>query len=928
MKTLVISLILLLSSIFSALAQEIPADPAVKTGKLENGMTYYIRRNAQPKERADFYLACNVGAVLEEDHQNGLAHFIEHMAFNGSRNFNGNGVVDYLEKNGVKFGEQLNAVTSMDRTVYRITHVPVANQEVVDTCLLILHDWAAHLSLDTAEIEKERGVIREEMRMFTDAGLRMQATINGQVMPGSRYAQRNIIGTEEVIMHFKPESLRDFYRQWYRPDLQAIIVVGDIQPEEMENKIKTLFSVLPAPTRPAERTRYAIGKNQTPIVAIATDKEAPYAMLTIDYKHDPLSPEEKATMDGVVADYLNYTASFMAYNRLQELSNQPVPPFLDGIMRNNLFMNTATAETWQGIIVVNDNQYEQGMKTLAREMERIYRFGFTAAEYEQAKMSMLSALENAFNEQPNSYYAEACIEHFLMGESIRDSRTEYEIVKSISTQLPLEMLNGYIRSLMEENSVIITLTAPEKTGETIPTKEDLFAWYTDAKNEELTAWQVNTSDKPLLTELPAEGTIISETRDEQLGTEILTLNNGIKVILKPTGYKKDEIRMAATSPGGTSHFPETDPVNMALYNEIANIGGLGEFSNRELTSLLSGKNVEVNPVISTTTQGLEGISGNRDFETMLQLIYLHFTAPRVDNDAFQSAIARKQAMLNGQKDDVPVVITDSLKKTVYENQARHHALTANDLDQADYNTIMEWRKERYSNAGDFTFVFTGSLDMEACKKLIARYLGALPVTEKKETHRDITDGYRTGHIRNAFSKKMENPQAITVQIYSAILEHNLSNRIKTDMLAQILNIRLKEKIREEKGEVYSISADAKFEEYPTGLLQFQINYFAEPGKEDVINNTISEQIKQIVENNPQNTDIRKAKEYLRKKQMDKEQQNEYWIKTLTDYYTNGYNAHTNYAETLNRISADDIRQTAKMVFESGNLIEVMLIGEK
>ena len=926
MKTLVCILAFILGSMLGVFAQQIPVDPEVRTGKLENGMTYYIRHNTQPKARADFYLVCNVGGVLEEDHENGLTHFVEHMAFNGSKHFKGNGVIDYLRRIGVKFGENLNATTYLDKTVYHITDVPVVEKEVIDTCLLILHDWAGYLSMEDEEIDKERRVIREEMRMQLDYSDRLKNALLQQLMPNNQYAKRNVIGTEDIIMNFDPNVIRKFYQKWYRPDLQAVIIVGDIDPEMMEKKIKALFSSLPAPANPAERLYYSVEDNESILVGIATDKEAPYAMINIDYKHAPLSQQERGTIDGMATDYINTIASYMSYNRLQELTEQPVPPFLDGIIHNDKFMHTATSETWQGSIYVRENEFELGMKTLAREMERINRFGFTPSEYETAKLFYFSLMENAFNEQNNKHYAQEYVEHFLEGGYIPGIKIEYEITKEIAAQISLEMINEYIKELMGEKNIVISLMGPQKDDINIPTRDQLLTWFTEVKGEELTPYQEKVSNKQLLVKLPSEGKIVNETTEGVFGTTILTLNNGIKVVIKPTSLKEDQILMTATSPGGTSHFPETDPVNMALYNEVANLGGVGEFSNRELTTMLAGKNVSVTPVIGTTTEGLKGSSSKRDFETMLQLIYLHFTAPRQDDDAFQSYINRTRSMLEGER-DIIAIVRDSLRKTAYANKERHHVLTANDLNSADYSTIMEWRKERYSDASDFTFVFTGNIEAGEVKDLIARYLGALPATGRKETHIEITDGYRTVHIQNIFNRKMENPQAMIIQIYPALLDMTLANEMKVDMLAQILDIILNKKIREERSDVYSIFAGAHPEEYPNGLIQFQINYFTEPGKEGPINEVIKQIIRQISDKGPQHADLLKAREFMFMKQQNKEQQNEYWIETITEFHAKNYNRYTNYMNVLNSITADDIAQTASTVLQSGNLIEVMMIGE-
>ena len=912
-------------------AQELPIDPKVRYGVLDNGLTYYIRHNEQPKERADFYIAQKVGSMQEEDNQAGLAHFLEHMAFNGSKNFPENEVIKYLETIGVKFGENLNAYTSFDETVYNISNVPVIREGIIDSCLLILHDWSGGLLLEEKDIEKERGVIREEMRSRNQAYLRQIEKILPMVMPDNKYAKRMPIGTEEVIENFKPEELRAYYHKWYRPDLQGIIIVGDVDVDQIESKIKATFADIPAPVNPAERIYYNVDSNVDPLVGIATDKEATFDIISVDFKHKPLPQELKGTIAGLVANYFNAIAANISGERFRDLIEQANPPFVQAGSGNGDFFVCVTEEAWGGYAIIKDNDVETALKALTREMERVNRHGFTAGEYERAKSNHLTYLENAFNERDkvlNDRYSREYARHFTRGGYIPGIEMEYNIANAVASQIPLEAINQYVQELMSDSNIVITLMLPEKEGVVVPTNEQLLAWFNEVRNEEIQAFEDKVSNEPLMTELPKGGKIVKETKDDAFGTVNYTLSNGVKVVVKQTTFKDDDIMLSATSPGGSSLFPEDDVVNIKLYNEICDLGGVGNFSKTDLPKILAGKKASVAPTIELISEGFAGSSSIKDFETMLQLVYLHFTAPRMDEDAFQSFISRRKSLLESSEANPQIALADTLQKEIYVNLARNSRMRASDLDKVNYQTIMNWRKDRYKDASDFTFIFVGSIDPEATKDLIAQYLGALPSTNRKEAFKPINLDFHKGINKNHFDKTMENPKATVLDLYWGNTIFDLKSIVKMDMLRQILDILYQEKVREDEGGTYGVSAYGGIDEYPKGRAYLQIYFETDPAKKDYLNEIIHNEFNNLVKEGPRPEDFQKVKEFMLKKQKENEEDNGYWNGAIHNFYKTGFNRYSDYVKTVNAVTPEDVRQTAQMLLNANNLIEVIMTGVK
>lgn len=937
MKQVCLGVIVLLSFLYSPFlfSQEdvrpLPVDPKIRHGQLENGLTYYIRQNKQPQERAEFFIVQKVGSVLEEDNQSGLAHFLEHMAFNGTKNFPGKAMINYLETIGVKFGENLNAYTSFDETVYNISNVPVTREGIVDSCLLVLHDWSGFISLDEDEIEKERGVIREEMRTRNSAGYRQIEKLLPIIMPGSQYAKRMPIGTEEVVMNFKPNELKDYYHKWYRPDLQGIIVIGDIDVDKVEAKIKKLFADIPKPVNPAERIYYPVPDNDTPIVGVVQDKESTRTMVSLYYKHDPMPPHLYASAAGLVMNYIKDVVARMLNDRFAEIREKANPPFIHAGAYDGEFIVAVTKDAWNIYAISKEEGIEDALKSITREIQRVKQFGFTESEYERARINAVKFYENAYNEREktkNINYAREYASHFSKGGYIPGIEYEYEKIQETAPYITVDYINEYFNRIVGgDKNVVIYLTAREKEGFTAPSDSVLLGWYEEAKAEPLAAYEDKVSSEPLMTAAPTEGKIAKITKDKLFDATYYELSNGVKVIVKTTDFKDDEILMGATSPGGSSLFPENEMANIKTFRMFSNVGGLKDFSAVDLKKVLAGKKVGVNPSVNLRTEGLSGQASPNDFETMLQLIYLHFTAPRMDDEAFQSAKDRLTAQLKSQQADPSIALIDTLYSQLYQQPERVSRLKPEDVEKVNYQTIMDWRKDRFADASDFTFIFVGNINPAEAQTLIAQYLGSLPTLKRKEAPKDVNYAYNKGKIRNEFAKQMESPKTTVIDIYSGSLLPTLTNRIHMSMLQQILRIVYTEKIREDEGGTYGVGVNGYIADYPKGQTSLQISFDTNAEKKDLLNTIAHREVLSIAQEGPRAEDFNKVKEFMLKKHAENEQENNYWLQTIQNYVEENYDGHTDYVNILQATTPENIRNLAATLYNQGNLLEVIMVGE-
>lgn len=929
-----LALILCCTSQVMAQQQQVPAIPIdqnVRIGKLDNGLTYYIRHNAKPEHRAEFYIAQKVGSILEEDNQRGLAHFLEHMCFNGTTHFPGNALREYLENNGVKFGENLNAYTAVDETVYNISNVPVIRDGIIDSCLLILHDWANDLTLDPKEIDEERGVIHEEWRTRQSPVMRMYETIFPIIYEGSKYAYRLPIGTMEVVDNFPYQDLRDYYEKWYRPDQQGIVVVGDIDVDQIEAKIKKMFADIEMPENAAKREYFPVPDNKEPIIAIATDKEQPRAQIMVFYKHDVVPNEAKSGIDYMVKDYANYMINIMLNARLAELTQTPNPPFLGAQVEDGNFIVSKTKDAFAGYAITKEDGIDTGLAALLREMERAHRFGFTATEYARAKAEYLRALESAYNErdkQRNSDYVNVYVRNFIDNEPMPGIENEYAIMNQIVPNIPVEAINEMMKEMVTDNNLVVTILGPEKAGLVYPSKEEIRKVIDNSKSEELTAYVDKVSDEPLIAKEPKAGKIVSVDNNGKFGTTILTLSNGIKVIVKKTDFKADQIMMKGFSFGGNSLFPDSEIINILALNDVVSLGGLGNFSAIELDKVLAGKRASAGASVSSLTEGISGSCSPKDLETMLQLTYLNFTAPRMDQDAFESYKNRRKAGLKNQEMNPMTAYSDSIKAAIYQHHPRTARMKADMVDKIDYNKIMEMYKDRFKDAGDFTFMFVGNIDIEAAKPLIEKYIASLPSTGRKETFRDTKMNMRQGFYKNDFAKKMETPKASVLAFFNGNLPYTFENDILMSALGQVLDIVYTREVREKEGGTYGVGVDGQIMKFPKETFALQIMFDTDPDKREKMIEIVLAQAQKIAKEGPQAEDLNKVKEFMLKKHKENLKENGYWMGVLNEYYYTGTDMLDGFDNIVNSITPAKIQKFAKQLLDQKNQTEVIMTGTK
>ena len=934
LRIFVASIALLCTALVSMAQQPqmppIPTDPNVRIGKLENGLTYYIRHNDLPEKRADFYIAQKVGSILEEDNQRGLAHFLEHMCFNGTTNFPGKGIINWLETIGVKFGQNLNAYTSIDETVYNINNVPVIRDGIVDSCLLILHDWANDLTLAEAEIDNERGVIHEEWRTGQGAMMRMYEQALPKAFEGSKYGHRLPIGTIEVIDNFPYKALRDYYEAWYRPDQQGIVVVGDIDVDKVEAKIKELFSPIEMPANAPERKYEVVPDNKEQIITIAKDKEQPSTMIYIWHKHPATPNEAKGNIGYMVQGYMYYMISNMMHARLEELRQGANPPFIHAAAGNNDFLLAKTTEAFAGMAVSKDDGIPTAISALVREIERARKFGFTASEYSRAKADYLRGLESAYNERDkmkNNEYVQEYVRHFIDNEPIPGSETEYALMNQLAPNIPVEAINSILPQLIKDENIVINIFGPDKEGMVYPTEAEILDILKMTKAEEITAYEDKVSDEPLLKEIPKAGKIV-KTEAGPFGSTALTLSNGVRVVIKNTDFKADEIRMTAFSPGGTSMFDTKEAIQLRMLNSVAGLGGLGNFSNVDLEKVLAGKKVGISTSVSGLTERVNGSCSPKDFETLMQLVYLSFTAPRMDNDAFESFKQRTKASLANQEANPNTALSDTLNHEMYGDHPLAMRFKAEMVDQIDYKRIMEMYMDRFKEAGDFTFMFVGNINLDEVKPLIETYLGGLPTINRKENFKDIKMDIRKGAHKNVFEKQMETPKATVINIISGNCKFNPKNYLLMSMLSQTMNMVYLETIREKEGASYGVSAGGQMNCYPKEEAVFQIYFDTDPAKREKMEQIVMAEMQKVAKEGPKPEHLAKVKEFMLKQYTEQIKENGYWLNRLLDYYFNKVDMNTGYEKLVNEITVKDVQKFTKALLKQGNIIEVTMTAKE
>ena len=911
---------------------KIDNDNTIRKGILPNGMTYYIRHNAQTKGVADFYIAQKVGSILEEKRQRGLAHFLEHMAFNGTKHFPGNtlqpGIVAWCESVGIKFGANLNAYTSVDQTVYNISAAPITREGVIDSCLLILNDWSHELLLTDKEIDKERGVIEEEWRTRR-SGMAMQR-LSEQAMPviyaGTKYSDCMPIGNIDIVRTFPYNDLRDYYSKWYRPDLQAIIVVGDINEDKIEEKIKKLFAKIPLPQNPAHRIYYPIGNNEKMILYTATDKEQPTVNFTLYMKRDVTPKQERNTIQNYADDYKTNILRMAINDRLEELSRTKNAPFISASVRSGNFFLASTKDAFELSGVLKEGKVLEAIQLLVGEVERARANGITIDELKRGKAEMLSYAENDYNDRSNrrnGEFVEQCVQNFLEETPIIEPEKELEIVRKLDKTVTIDDVNALAKTIITNQNQVVTMFGPDKNTFKMPTNSSIENAILKAQKQHYTPYKTqNTLTERLVTKLPKPGSIISE-RTYKYGYTEFTLSNGLKVYVRPTNFEPDEVNLKLFSLGGKNIYPDSEMPNLTYLMAGATIGGVAQYNDLTLEKMLAGKTATVTPFIDNDTRGMAGTSNVKDTKTLLELVYLYFTQPRKDPQAFKNLMEQQQEFLTNAHVNPMLAYNDTLHKVAYATN-RMESMNKEQLKRVNYNRIMHIYKELFANAANFKLILTGNININKLKPLLCQYIATLPSNNTKETigtyEPKLVDGKKT----YIFHKKQTTPTAITTIVIKGKMEYNNRNELLMDAIGQLLRIVYTEKVREDKGGTYSVQVSGDLQHHPNDEALLRIAFQTDPQKYNDLIPIVYKELEKMATEGPSQQDLDKVKAYELKVYNQVLRMNNYWEYVLyTDLY-NGIDVDTDFRYIVENMTCGDIRTTLRNLLNQNNCIEVTM----
>lgn len=901
-------------------------DPNITIGKFDNGLTYYIRTNAKPEKRAELRLVVRAGSVLEDDDQQGLAHFVEHMAFNGTASFPKQELVNFLERSGVRFGPHLNAYTSFDETVYMI-QVPTDSPAVMRKAFKILEEWAHAITLDETEIDKERGVVGEEWRLGRGASERISNKHNPFLFYKSRYAERLPIGKKEVIDTCSYETLRRFYRDWYRPDLMAVIAVGDFDKAEVEVLITEHFGALRNLQPERERKQFTLADHTETLVSIATDTELPFASVNAYFKRD--AKEEKT-----VADYrkniVKNIHDGMLNARLRERLQQPNPPFVTASTGDFRFVgNTQAYGLFAG---VKEDSIVLGLKAILDEAFRVKQHGFTQSELERRKKETLRFIEQAFRERDKTEsrsYAQELIRHVLRKEPIPGMETEYTFYQQFVPEITLSEVNQLSSVRLTEGNRVITVSAPKKEGLVVPTEAEILSLISAAATATSSAYVDQVSSAPLIASVPTPGTITGIRTLESLGTIEWKLSNGALVVLKPTDFKNDEILFSAYSIGGTSLASDTDFLSVSNAAGLVNRSGVGAFDAIVLQKMLAGKVVSVSPTISELSEGFSGNTSPADLETMFQLIHLYFTKPRNDSSAASAYLTRLRAFLQNRSVSPEAVFQDTVQMTMAQYHHRARPLTPSLLDEIDIDRAFSFYKNRFSDASDFIFFFVGNFAADTIKPLIERYLASLPSLDRIESWRDIGMKPPHGVIKKEVRKGIE-PKSFIQLHFTGPFDWSMQSRFDFQAMIEVLRIKLREVLREDKGGVYGVGVFGSPSLFPRKEYRITIGFGCSPERVDEMINAVTYQIDTLKMRPAEDMYITKVKELQRRDREVNLKENQFWLVALRMYYANGEDPEgiLKYGTLIERLTAGAVQNVAKKYLNVDNYVKVVLKPEK
>ena len=931
---------LFFAAIFAAMAvygqdlsqlPQLPNDPAVRKGQLENGLTYYIRHNEQPADRAEFYLATNVGAIQETPDQDGLAHFLEHMCFNGTKNFPGKSLLEYLQGIGAEFGRNINASTGVEQTVYMLNNIPLVREGVVDTCLLIMHDYSHFVTCDPEEIDKERGVIIEERRTRRDANWRMYEQAKQAYYKGSKYADCSLIGSEENLKTFRPESLVNFYHTWYRPDLQALIVVGDIDVDHVEAKIKEIFSDIPAAVNPKAKVMHVIPDNQEPIVAVITDPEASSTSFEVIWKSEPAPEAFNSTQVGMMTDLVKSYVSIIMSERFSDITSRPDAPFQNaGLGIGKL---CETCEVTMGNVMCRNNEAIPAFKAFMTEIEKMKRYGFTDDEVSRAKDNILSQYEKRVqgaDTRKNAEFIQEYINNFFDNYAYMEPEVEYQYAQAICSQLTADVLNQIAASLITDDNMVVVYYGPEKEGISHPSEQDFLNAIAEVKESDIEPNEAQDFNRPLLDAAALKGSPVKKTAEGIYGSTEWTLKNGLKVVVLPTEYKKDQVLFSLEKDGGLSLVADEDMPSFEdnIFGLFQRNSGVSEFSGTDLQKMLAGKNVSVRPYIGSLRHGISGSASPKDVETAFQLMYLYFMDPRFDETEYQTGIEQIKAVLPNLESQPSFKFQNEMIKTIFGNSPRRLIVNDEVIEKASLATIERVYRSLFRDVAGATLYITGNVDMETLKPMVEKYAGSLTKGKKATSWTDAGADVVKGEITNHFNVEMETPKTTVLQVYTAYFPYSVKNSVMLEAAKYILDMIYTDTLREEEGGTYGASVGSTMQNEPEAMAMIQIYFDTNPEAAARLIKSAVDGLKNLAADGPTEEQLNRAIENAKKNLPESRISNSYWRDALMYWNRYGMDYDKEFETAISEISAENIKAVLNEVLSQNNFIEIVMSPEE
>ncbi|TMM56879.1 insulinase family protein [Maribacter algarum] len=905
---------------------DIPVDPNVKIGKLENGLTYYIRNNGKPEDKVELRLAVNAGSIMETDRQLGLAHFMEHMNFNGTKNFEKNDLVDYLQSIGVKFGADLNAYTSFDETVY-ILPIPSDDPEKLEKGFQIIEDWAHNTTLSEQAIDDERGVVLEELRLRLGANERMQRVTLPKIMYGSKYAERLPIGTKENLENFTYDDVRDYYKKWYRPDLMAVIAVGDLDVAVMEEKIKSHFSGIEKPKEPSGREAYELPNHEETLVAIASDKEAAFTQVQVMYKDSHLAPKVKTVADFRESIVRNLFSTLIN-NRLDELRNSAEPPFVYGFSYyGGTYARTKNA--YQSFAVTSPEGQLAGLKAILEENERVKRFGFKEAEFDRAKKSIMAGLEKRYNDRDkreSGQIVDAYIQNYLEDSPIPSIEWSFDMTKKFLPTVKLEEIGALIKNFLHDDNRVIVFTGPEKEGLTQATEDEVKALLKEVQTADLKAYEDEAVRSNLIETMPVAGEISNTSSNSKLGTTTLTLGNGATLTYKKTDFKNDEVLFRAYSHGGTSLYSDADYLATTFANQGLTEAGIGGLSLTDLNKFMSGKIANVSPSIRGFSENFRGSAAPKDLETLFQMVHLYFTSLNKDDEAYSSFITKQKSFLGNLMANPQFYFQDQIGKIKNEGNPRYTGFpTTEKLDASDYNLAYQKYQERFADAGDFHYFLVGNIDEEKIGELAKTYLASLPGKNSNEKY--VPTKFRR---KDKFQKHIVNrgtdPKSNVSITWEEEIPYDSKIALNIAALGEVLTIKLVERLREQEGGVYGVGARGSLSKMSFSNITFSISFPCGPENVDKLVDAALAEVNKIKSEGVTPEDLAKVKETYLVKRKEDLKTNEFWISNLLANHQEERDSNSilSFEDKVNSLNSNDLQEVAKKYLDENYFLGILM----